>query len=233
MKPLSPLLPRSPLSPQFSHEGLPAEAPLSGAKAGYEYLLAYKVTVPIYDYTVEFCQRCSSPNYPYRPDHPNLLHRPHFPNLSSPRTHDQMVQAARSGMTNISEGYKQKSLASYIKLVGVALGSQEELLKDYQAYARQHNLEIWEKERVAREVRELEEIWEILRKTPNLPNHPNFPDLPKHPEQAVNLMITLVHQATYLIGKLSVSLEDKHTREGGFSEGLLKKRLEYRKNHGT
>lgn len=27
------------------------------AKAGYEYLLAYKITVPIYDYTVEFCKR--------------------------------------------------------------------------------------------------------------------------------------------------------------------------------
>lgn len=35
------------------------------AKAGYEYLLAYKITVPIYDYTVEFCNRCS-------PYHPNL-----------------------------------------------------------------------------------------------------------------------------------------------------------------
>lgn len=26
-------------------------------KAGYEYLLAYKITVPIYDYTVVFCKR--------------------------------------------------------------------------------------------------------------------------------------------------------------------------------
>ena len=26
-------------------------------KAGYEYLLAYKLTVPIYDYTMEFVKR--------------------------------------------------------------------------------------------------------------------------------------------------------------------------------
>jgi len=83
------------------------------AKASYEYLLTYKITVPIYDYTVEFCDRCS----PYRP---NL---PHFPYLSSPRTHDQMVQAARSGMTNIPEGSKQNSLGGYIKLAGVSRGS--------------------------------------------------------------------------------------------------------------
>ncbi len=189
-------------------------------KAGYEYLLAYKLTVPIYDYTVEFCHRCTGPNLP---------NYPNFPKLSSVRTHDQMVQAARSGMVNIAEGFKQKSLASYIKLVGVALGSQEELLKDYQAYARQHQLPIWEKERVVREIRELGKIWEILKGSLTLPDIPNFPDLPKDPEPAVNFMITLVHQAAYLIGKLGVSLEEKHTREGGFSENLLKKRLEYKR----
>jgi len=43
-----------------------------------------------------------------------------------------MVQAARSGKQNIAEGYKQKSLKSYIKLAGVAQGSIEELMLDYQ-----------------------------------------------------------------------------------------------------
>jgi len=31
-------------------------------QAGYQYLLAYKITVPIYDYTVEFTKRWVS-NY--------------------------------------------------------------------------------------------------------------------------------------------------------------------------
>lgn len=185
-------------------------------KAGYEYLLAYKITVPIYDYTVEFCTRCS----PYHPNHPD---HPQFPHLSSTRTHDQMIQAARSGMTNIAEGAKQESLAGYIKLSGVARGSLEELLKDYLSYARQHGIPIWDKDKAIRE------IWEIIRKNPILPDSPHFPHLPDLPEVAVNLMLTLIHQANYLTDKLIKSLEEKHTREGGFSENLLKKRLEYRK----
>lgn len=206
-----PIPPKPPLTP------LRSPAP---KKAGYEYLLAYKITVPIYDYTVVFCNRA----HPNRPSSPN---RP-FPPLSSSRTFDQMIQAARSGMTNLPEGYTQQSLAGYISLTGVEKGSLEELLKDYLAYARQNNLPIWEKERVVREVRELREVWEIIRRTPTLPNNPNFPNLPDSPEKAVNLLITLVNQATYLQRKLLLSLEEKHTKEGGFREKLLKKRLEYR-----
>jgi len=176
------------------------------AKAGYEYLLAYKITVPIYDYTVEFCKRWISP---------------------FSRTTDQMVQAARSGMTNIAEGYSQQSLANYIKLAGVNKASLEELLKDYQSYARQNRIEIWGKDRVEREVRELGEVWKII-KLPTLPDIPNFPYLPDNPTHAVNLLITLINQATYLQRKLILSLEEKHAQEGGFSEKLLKKRLEYR-----
>lgn len=185
-------------------------------KAGYEYLLAYKITVPIYDYTVVFCKRAESPNYP------------NFPQLSSHRTFDQMVQAARSGFTNIPEGNQQKSLASYIQLTGVNRGSLEELLKDFLSYARQNGIAVWEKEEVVRKVRELGEVWEILKTTPTLPDLPNFPDLPNDPEKAVNLMITLINQAIYLQKRLEQSLEEKHTKEGGFRENLLKKRLEFK-----
>ncbi len=175
-------------------------------KAGYEYLLAYKLTVPIYDYTVEFCRRWID----YKS-----------------RTKDQMEQAARSGMQNILEGNKQQGLSGYIKLSGVSRGSLEELLKDYLAYARQNRLEVWEKERVIREIRETEEIWEILKR-PYLPDNPNFPDLPTDKEQAVNLMITLINQANYLIDKLIVSLKEKHKKEGGLSEKLYSERKKFR-----
>ena len=145
-------------------------------QAGYQYLLAYKITVPIYDYTVEFTKRWVS-NYS--------------------RTVDQMVQAARSGMQNIAEGSKQQSLSSYIKLAGVARGSLEELLNDYYAFARQNNIAIWEKERAKR-------------------------------GQAVNLLITLIRQANYLIDRLVESLKEKHRTEGGFSEKLYRNRKQYR-----
>ncbi len=176
-------------------------------KAGYEYLLAYKITVPIYDYTVEFCRRWID----YKSG-----------------TKDQMEQAARSGTANILEGAKQNSLAGYIKLAGVARGSLEELLKDYLAYGRQHRIPIFPREKAILEIREIKEIWEIIRENPTLPDSPNFPNLPDQPDFAVNLLITLIHQANYLIDRLIESLKEKHTREGGFSENLLKKRLEFK-----
>jgi four helix bundle suffix protein len=180
---------------------------MTNYKAGYEYLLAYKVTVPIYDLTVEFCDKYVS---------------------KFSRTRDQMTQAARSGMQNILEGNKQQGKKGYIKLSGVARGSLEELLKDYHAHARQNKLEIWEKERVIREIGEIGVIWGIIKKTPTLPDSPDFPNLPDDPEKAVNLMITLINQANYLIDRLIVSLKEKHMKEGGLTEELYKKRRDYR-----
>lgn len=178
-----------------------------GSKAGYEHLLAYKITVPIYDLTVEFC---------------NL----HISKFS--RTHDQMVQAARSGMQNISEGNQQEGLKGYIKLSGVARGSLEELLKDYHAYARQNRIKIWPKEKARKEIKEIKEIWGIIKSNPALPDTPNFPHLPDNIELVVNIMITLVNQANYLIDNLVVSLKEKHMKEGGLTEELYRKRKEYR-----
>lgn len=187
-------------------------------KAGYEYLLAYKITVPIYDYTVEFCNRCQSPDFP------------NFPNLSSFRTYDQMIQAARSGMTNLVEGNQQESTEGYIKLTGVNRGSLEELLKDYLAFARQHRLGIWEKIRITREIGgELDIIWAILKGSPVLPDSPNFPGLPDDLTKAVNLMISLVNQANFLQDRLKQSLEKKFVQTGGFRENLFKKRREHLK----
>lgn len=177
-------------------------------KASYEYLLAYKLTIPIYDYTAEFCRRWIS---------------------RYSRTYDQMEQAARSGTQNIPEGAKQQSLAGYIKLSGVARGSLEELLKDFLAYCRQNHIPIWSPDRCKREIREIGQIWEIMKATPTLPYSPNFPNLPNSPEIAANLMITLINQANTLIDRLIESLKEKHTKEGGFAENLLKKRLNYRK----
>ena len=128
----------------------------STKKAGYEYLLAYKITVPIYDYTVVFCERWID---------------------KKSRTYDQMTQAARSGTQNIAEGNKQQGLKGYIKLTGVDRGSLEELLNDYLAFARQNKIPILSKEK-ARKIREIGEIWGIIRENPTLPDNPDFPNLP-------------------------------------------------------
>lgn len=183
-------------------------------KAGYEYLLAYKITVPIYDYTVIFCKK-------YR----RLL--------SSERTFDQMIQSARSGMTNIPEGNKQGSTGGYLKLTGVNRGSLEELLKDFQSFARQNGIQIWPKEKANLEIGQIGKIWEILKKNPTLPDNPNFPDPPENLEIFVNMMITILHQANYLQDRLHKGIEQKFISEGGFREKLFQKRSDFRREKRT
>ena len=131
-------------------------------------------------------------------------------------------------MQNIPEGNKQQSLQGYIKLSGVSRGSLEELLNDFLSYARQNKIPIWSSERAKREIREIGQIWETLRKTPTLPDSPSFPSLPNRVETVVNLMITLINQANFLIDRLIASLKEKHMKEGGFNEKLYRKRIEYR-----
>jgi len=93
---------------------------------GYRDLQSYQMAEIVYDGTVVFCDR--------------------FINRRS-RTHDQMVQAARSGKQNIAEGCMASgtSKKTELKLIGVARASLEELLVDFQDYLRQHKLPLWDK----------------------------------------------------------------------------------------
>src|SRR5216684_1845605 len=93
---------------------------------GYRTLRSYQVSTVIYDATVSFCDR--------------------FVDKRS-RTHDQMVQAARSGGKNIAEGSRAAATTSQteLRLVNVARGSLEELLLDYEDYLRQHGKRSWDK----------------------------------------------------------------------------------------
>src|SRR5437764_8206376 len=91
---------------------------------GYRKLRSYQVATVIYDATVSFCDR--------------------FVGKRS-RTHDQMVQAARSGGKNIAEGSRAAATTSQTegRLAKVARGSLEELLLDYEGYRRQHGNRAW------------------------------------------------------------------------------------------
>jgi four helix bundle suffix protein len=48
-------------------------------------------------------------------------------------------------------------------------------------------------------------------------------------EGTVNYIIDVLIRCGYLMDKLINALEEKHMKEGGYSENLLKKRLAYRK----
>ncbi len=49
-----------------------------------------------------------------------------------------------------------------------------------------------------------------------------------NPEAAANCLICLIHQANYLLDRQIQALEKQFIQEGGFSENLLKRRLEIR-----
>lgn len=173
-------------------------------RPGYEYLIVYMLGRVIYDLTVEFCQR--------------YLKDPKDPKYPNYRQIEQMEQAGRSNPQNIAEGFTQPSLKGYIKLSGIAFGSNEELTKDYEDFLRQRKLLIWSKDHPRiREFRGFRVAW-IDQKTLNTPT------LPKDRVEAANMMLTLCNLEGYLLRKHVNSLKKKHENEGGLTETLYRKR---------
>jgi len=173
---------------------------------GYKNLLVYKLAVIIFDLTSEFCAM--------------------FIEKVS-RTFDQMIQAVRSGKQNIVEGSLEKSLKSYIKLLGVARASFEELLEDLRDFLRLKNLPLWKKDDLRVQKIRSFRVGENPN-SPNLANMANWANLPNCAESYANFLITLISLETYLLDKLIKTLEEKFIREGGYSENLTKKRVEYK-----
>lgn len=172
---------------------------------GYRDLQSYKMSEIVYDATIVFCDR--------------------FINKRS-RTHDQMVQAARSGKQNIAEGSMASgtSKKTELKLIGVARASLEELLLDYEDFLRQKGLPLWGKEHeqaqaVRKLAHSLNKSYETYRTY--IESSP--------PETAVNTMICMIHQTNYLLDQQLRALEKDFLKEGGFTERLYRVRSEERK----
>lgn len=172
---------------------------------GYRDLQSYKMSEIVYDATVAFCNR--------------------FINIRS-RTHDQMVQAARSGKQNIAEGSMASGTSRKIelKLVGIARASLEELLLDYQDFLRQRGLPLWGKEHEqAQAVRQL-----AHSKNRSYGTYKTYMEA-SPPEIAANAAICLVHQTNYLLDQQLRALEKEFLKEGGFTERLYHARLKSRR----
>ena len=171
---------------------------------GYRDLQSYQMAEIVYDSTVVFCDRFIS---------------------KRSRTHDQMVQAARSGKQNIAEGCMASGTSKKfeLKLIGVARASLEELLLDFQDYLRQKGLALWGKEhQEAQKVRGL-----CYRKNRSYKTYrPSIEDSP--PEIAANTMLCLIHQTNYLLDQQLRALEKEFLKEGGFTEKLYRARSQMR-----
>ena len=186
-----------------------------------KYLLTYRYAEIIHDLTVEFTRKYTLRSLSnlgnLRPDY---------------RTADQMNQAARSGKQNIIEGVGQSktSQKGLIKLLGVANASFEELLADYEDFLRQNNLSIYPKDdpRVTK-FRQLAYRLSILSNLSDLGEFKEKPKLFGNPEDDANFLLTLCHQVTFLLDRQIKAVEAKFIKEGGYSEALFKKRIEFRK----
>jgi len=172
---------------------------------GYRDLKSYRSAEIVYDATVAFCGR--------------------FIDIRS-RTHDQMVQAARSGKQNIAEGSMASgtSRKTELKLVSVARASLEELLLDYEDFLRHRALDLWGKQHpLAWEVRQ-----QAYREDRSYRTYRTYVE-EAPPETAANTVICLVHQTNYLLDRLLENLERRFLDEGGFTERMYRSRSQFRR----
>jgi four helix bundle suffix protein len=167
---------------------------------GYRSLKSFQQAELVYDATVKFCDR--------------------FIDRRS-RTHDQMVQAARSGRQNIAEGSQASgtSKKTELKLIGVARASLEELLLDYEDFLRQRSLPLWGKNHpTAQTIRRL-----AYQKNRSYMTYRTYIEQ-SSPEVAANTAICLIHQTNYLLDQQLRQLEQAFLRDGGFTERLYHER---------
>jgi restriction system protein len=179
---------------------------------GYRTLRSFHVATIIYDATVDFCERFLA---------------------KGTRTHDQMVQAARSGRQNIAEGSRAAATSSQteLRLVNAARFSLEELLLDYEDFLRHRRKRQWEKDDLealaVRAVGKKEEDRTDLTDPTDPACALAYAPWLKHADPAVvaNSLLCLIHQANYLLDQLIDALERDFVEDGGYSEQLAAARI--------
>ena len=170
----------------------------------YSELRFYQRSDVLYQLTQVFCQR--------------------FLKQYGDRTVDQMVQAARSTKQNIVEGSSdgETSTETELKLLGVARGSNKELLEDYQDYIKRKGYIEW-----YGKYPRFKNMHEFCRK------HWKFEDykelLPKmNDEEMANMAICLCHQVDAALNKYIERKDREFTTEGGIRERMTAARLDQR-----
>jgi four helix bundle suffix protein len=200
--------PLTSLSSFRSHGTSPEPASFTPAHGGYQKLLSFQKAEIVYDATLHFCNR--------------------FFNRRD-RTHDQMVQAARSGKQNIVEGSQASGTSKEmeIKLTNVARASLEELLTDYRDFLRCRSLVEWKPEHpYTRRLRE-------LNRQPGA-NYETFRKGIEHADPSIcaNVIIGLIKVTCYLLDRQLRRLEQDFLEHGGLRERMTRARLAARAKKG-
>lgn len=186
---------------------------------GYRKLKSFQMAQLIYDVTLRFCDRYID---------------------KRSRTHDQMVQAARSGVQNIAEGSQASgtSKKTELKLTNVARASLEELRLDYEDYLRQHDLTAWDRadarrqalidrrcktaDEVAAWVKEMHNAGQSGQSGQGGRSRQEKPS--NYPELAANAALVLLAVACSLLDRQLAAQARAFETEGGFTERLYRVR---------
>lgn len=207
--------------------------PILPRHGGYRKLVSYQVAKLIEDVTVRFCDQYVD---------------------KQSRTHDQMVQAARSGVQNIVEGsvVSGTSRKSEIYLTGIANGSWEELRADYEDHLRHRGLPMWDwgdprrTDLIARRCTSAADFAAWVKDTHG--RHGEYGQRDNDDSGVSMLSMSSMRRATQreiaANGALALiavvrSLLDRQVeaqakafeKEGGLTEMLYRKRTEYRRKH--
>jgi four helix bundle suffix protein len=196
-------------------------------QGGYRKLKTFRIARLVYDLTVRFCDR--------------YIDR-------RSRTHDQMVQAARSGVQNIAEGSQMSgtSRKMEMKLTNVARASLEELRLDYEDFLRQRGLERWRRNDERRRIlidRRPESVEEVVQWVMEVRedgrcgpsgsdgHSPPAPLSPRatYAEIAANGVLTLLDVVVVLLDRQLAAQARAFEEEGGFTERLHRRRTERRR----
>jgi four helix bundle suffix protein len=212
---------------------MPDQEPLIPKHGGYRKLKSFQIAQLVYDVTVRFCDRYVE---------------------KRSRTHDQMVQAARSGVQNIAEGSQASgtSKKTELKLTNVARASLEELRLDYEDFLRQQGLRLWDKsdprraELIARRPATADEVaaWvkdvcdkeggrrngqhgrDGLEKAKSMASTKSTVSNEIFAELSANAAHTLIIVACSLLDRQLDAQAKAFEQEGGFTERLYKRRRE-------
>lgn len=125
-----------------------------------------------------------------------------------------MVQAARSIKQNIAKGStdSQTSSAVGLNLLGIARGSNKELLEDYQEYLKRKGWQEW-----FGHSNRFDGLHHCCKEHSKLEDYqPLFP--PMNDEELANMTICLCHQVDAAMTKYIQRLDRKFTTEGGIKE---------------
>ncbi|MEA3392153.1 MAG: four helix bundle suffix domain-containing protein [Candidatus Marinimicrobia bacterium] len=209
------------------------ELKLISKHGGYRKLKSFQIARLVYDLTVRFCDTYIS---------------------KFSRTHDQMVQAARSGVQNIAEGSQCSATSKKfeIKLTQVARASLEELKLDYEDYLRQRGMPMLDPQHPAlvrfkqRRPQTLEEVqdWVKIERTISLDQHGQVQTCTSFCQSknvggspcktlsssclAANAALSLLNLACYLLNRQVARLANDFEQEGGFSERMYRVRGAHR-----